>query len=100
MVPLKICSSPEDPQLVHQTISPVAGEAMAVFCALVMRGGKNPLVTELTSKMAQLFGAAPLELIATPMFCENTLAASAKTTQMTAKIFLVFICFYLETMMY
>jgi len=35
---------------------PEAGELMAVFCAVVMRGGRNPVVVDVRSRSAELSG--------------------------------------------
>lgn len=43
-----------------------AGAAMAFICAVVIRGTSKPLVVELTSRMDEEFGGAPVVLI--PIF--------------------------------
>jgi hypothetical protein len=55
-VPLLTCNSPAVPQSVHQTISPAAGVAIVFLCACVIRGGKNPLLVDVTSNTAEAFG--------------------------------------------
>ena len=49
IVPLLTCNSPAVPQLVHQTISPAAGLAMAFLWTYVILGGKKPLAVLVTS---------------------------------------------------
>jgi hypothetical protein len=51
------------PVVVSKTNNPVAGEAIAVRWAEVMRGTSMPLSVALTSSMALAFGAAPSELM-------------------------------------
>ena len=55
--PSKTWSSPSPgPQLEHQMSSPAGGLAMASLCAADMRGGRKPLVVELTSSCAAALG--------------------------------------------
>ena len=65
-VPLLICNSPEEPQFVHQTISPAAGVTMAFRWTLVIRGGKNPCVVELASNTAEALAAEDAPTITFP----------------------------------
>ena len=44
---------------------PLAGKAIRFLCAMVILGGKNPFVVELTSSIALLFGREPSALIPT-----------------------------------
>ena len=42
-------------------VRPMAGEVIAVRCAVVIRGGRNPFVVEATSKRADAAGVeAPM----------------------------------------
>jgi hypothetical protein len=44
-------------KVVSKTIRPVAGVAIKFFSAVVICGGRNPLVVELNSKIALAFSA-------------------------------------------
>jgi Na+/phosphate symporter len=61
---------------------------MAVLSEKVMRGGRNPLVVELKSRMALLLGASPVELIPTLWAC--TLKAKTVSRQAARNIFVNF----------
>jgi hypothetical protein len=61
---------------------------MASRCALVMRGGKNPLDVELTSSMALPFGASPVAFI--PTLWALTPKAKTISRQAARNIFIKF----------
>jgi hypothetical protein len=52
-LPLYTWISPDVPQLLHQTTKPAAGLGMSLRWASVIRGGRKPLVVELTSSCAE-----------------------------------------------
>jgi hypothetical protein len=62
---VSLSNSPNGPQLLHQTISPATGPAMAIRCPLVIRRGKSPFVVDFISSIAELAGAVLSLLIPT-----------------------------------
>ena len=54
------------PQSVLNIVSPVAGLAIVFLCVVDIRGISMPLLIELISNKAELSGAAPAVLTATP----------------------------------
>ena len=85
-VPLLTCNSPALPQSVHQTISPVAGLAMASLWACVIRGGNKPLVVLVTSNSAEAWGV----VVPIPTW-EKTLLLKAIANTVRVIICLIFI---------
>ena len=60
-------------------VSPVAGETIASRCAVVIRGGKKPLVIELASNTAEASGVAvPIPTCAYKHICSKTKMGNKK----------------------
>ena len=53
-------------------VNPVAGVAIAVFCAVVIRGGRNPRVVESACRIAEAFKATPPSAKLVPVAAPNT----------------------------
>ena len=70
--------------VVLNSTNPVAGDAIRSRSVVVIRGGKSPLVVELTSNMAEAFAALPSVLI--PTDC----AVVANVVKIASKISIFF----------
>ena len=60
-------------KVVSYTTNPVAGEVMAFFCAVVIRGGRKPFVVDVKSKIDEAFAA----LLAFPILNEPPVSSLA-----------------------
>ena len=87
-IPLYTWSSPL-PQLIHHSTNPAAGDEIALLCAKVILGGKNPLVVDFKSNIAEAFAVLPSALI--PTDC----AVEANVVKIASKIsiFFMMVCF-------
>jgi hypothetical protein len=77
--------------VVLKITKPVAADAMASLCVVVILGGKNPLVVELTSSIAEALAVLPSALIRTDC------AVAATVVKIVSKInsFFIMVCFIL-----
>jgi hypothetical protein len=78
--PIYILSAPEPValQLVQKTTRPSAGLLISTISVWVIRGGRNPLVEDFTSSMAELSGVLPSLLMLT---CEKPEIVIANITK-------------------
>jgi hypothetical protein len=68
-------------------ISPLAGEGIELRCAVVKRGGKNPIILLFTSSMAELSGEDPSVLIAV---CAFAMLADSTIAKIPRKMILLY----------
>jgi hypothetical protein len=72
--------------LVQYTIKPAAGVLITFLCASVIRGGKSPLVVEVTSNAADACGV----VVPIPT-CANVVKLVAITATNNVNFFIVFL---------
>jgi hypothetical protein len=73
---MDITPVPSLSQFVQKTISPSTGFGMALRCSKVIRGGRNPLLSNLTSRPAD--GSGALLSVLMPTWANNALLTSRK----------------------
>jgi hypothetical protein len=69
------------------TTKPAAGDIIACICAVVIRGGNNPLALDFTSSIAELSGALLSLLI--PTWANNVALQSRRTQTKTVIVFMI-----------
>jgi hypothetical protein len=66
---------------------PAAGFAIALRCTMVIRGGKKPLVVDVTSNLAEESGI----VVPMPTFCADPINEKLKTKRLSINLYMLII---------